>query len=113
MDPTIGPVSGGLTFGMVNDGALSTCALSKADSAAYCWGGGVLGDGVTIESDAPVRVAGGLRFAGLSTGGGGFFFGGRRPRGPLSLGWRTRARGGEGGAHPPTPSHPPPCTPAN
>ncbi len=96
IDPTIGPVSGGLTFGMVNDGALSTCALSKADSAAYCWGGGVLGDGVTIESDAPVRVAGGLRFAGLSTGGGDFSCG-RTTQGRIYCwGWNSRGEVGTG-----------------
>jgi alpha-tubulin suppressor-like RCC1 family protein len=59
-------------FATVNTGASHTCGLSTSGTA-YCWGDntvGQLGDASDISSTRPVRVAGGLRFAQLTGGGG-------------------------------------------
>ncbi len=79
------PVAGGLTFKAISAGQLHTCALTTA-GAAYCWGAN--GDPAVWDSAAttrctwllqrlpcvprPVAVPGGLTFASISAGGGGF-----------------------------------------
>jgi len=68
-------VSGGLTFASLSAGQAHTCGLTTS-GAAYCWGYngfGQLGDGSTTDSPhVPVAVTGGLTFASLSGGAGGF-----------------------------------------
>lgn len=67
------PVSGGLSFRSVDAGEYVTCGLTVAGDA-YCWGDnqfGELGDASPsspMVSD-PHKVAGGLAFTALSTGG--------------------------------------------
>ena len=54
------PVSGGLAFSAVSPGFTHTCGVTTS-GAGYCWGTnatGQLGDGSTIYSAVPVRVAG-------------------------------------------------------
>lgn len=67
-------VSGSITFAAVWAGSGTSCALT-ADGDAYCWGindYGMLGDGRSpepgLESAAPTRVVGGLRFNSLAIG---------------------------------------------
>ncbi len=60
-----------LAFTAISSGGVSSCSLTDA-GAAYCWGYnglGELGNGTTTNSDAPVAVAGGLKFANVSAGG--------------------------------------------
>jgi alpha-tubulin suppressor-like RCC1 family protein len=60
----------GRQFRSVTPGALHTCAVNPFD-AAFCWGyndSGQLGTGGG-NSTTPVRVAGGLRFSGVSASG--------------------------------------------
>jgi alpha-tubulin suppressor-like RCC1 family protein len=76
-------VSGGLKFGSVSAGTDLTCGVTSG-GAAYCWGlnlDGVLGIGTTTGpqqcgsdpcSTTPVAVSGGLTFATVSTGEGGW-----------------------------------------
>lgn len=59
---TISPVkvADGLTFATLSAGSSSICGVTTA-GVAYCWGAndhGQLGDGTTISSNAPVKVAG-------------------------------------------------------
>ncbi|HUR93237.1 MAG TPA: hypothetical protein VMY76_01550 [Gemmatimonadales bacterium] len=65
------PVAGGLTFAQISAGTLHTCGVTT-DNRAYCWGrnaAGGVGDGTQfVERDAPVAVAGALRFSGVSAG---------------------------------------------
>lgn len=68
-------VSGGITFANVRTTLGTSCALTP-EGDGYCWGVndyGMLGDGETPEpfkeSDTPVRVVGGHRFASLALGG--------------------------------------------
>jgi len=44
-----------------------TCAVAIS-GAVYCWGSGLLGDGTTIGSATPSRVAGGFEFDSVSAG---------------------------------------------
>jgi alpha-tubulin suppressor-like RCC1 family protein len=48
-------VSGGLTFANVSAGRFHTCGVTTGGTA-YCWGTGVIGDGSTAGSNAPVAV---------------------------------------------------------
>jgi alpha-tubulin suppressor-like RCC1 family protein len=60
----------GRQFRSVTPGALHTCGVNPLD-AAFCWGyndSGQLGTG-SGNSTTPVRVAGGLRFSGVSAAG--------------------------------------------
>ena len=53
-------VAGGLRFASVSPGSSHTCGLTTG-GVAYCWGyngSGALGDGSTISSSVPLRVAG-------------------------------------------------------
>jgi alpha-tubulin suppressor-like RCC1 family protein len=53
-------VADGLTFATLSAGSSSICGVTTA-GVAYCWGAndhGQLGDGTTISSNAPVKVAG-------------------------------------------------------
>jgi alpha-tubulin suppressor-like RCC1 family protein len=61
------PIASGLRFSVVSAGSGHTCALDLAGSA-FCWGssGGLLGNGLTAQSNAPVAVIGGLAFATIS-----------------------------------------------
>jgi alpha-tubulin suppressor-like RCC1 family protein len=66
-------VRGGLTFAALTSSADGehTCGVTASDGAAYCWGknsSGELGDGTTTQRLTPVAVAGGLRFAEVSSG---------------------------------------------
>jgi alpha-tubulin suppressor-like RCC1 family protein len=64
-------VTGRLRFTTMSPGPDYTCGIA-VDRAAYCWGAntwGQLGTGGTEGTDAPARVAGGLAFRALSTGG--------------------------------------------
>jgi len=73
------PVAGGLTFTEVSAGGGGyeedvsfTCGVASGGDA-YCWGGsfrGALGDGsANAAHNMPARVAGGLKFRSISTGG--------------------------------------------
>jgi alpha-tubulin suppressor-like RCC1 family protein len=67
--PVAEQVAGGLVFSSVSSGGFN-CGIT-AQGTAYCWGRndwGQLGDGTTIDRQAPVPVAGGLTFAQLSAG---------------------------------------------
>jgi alpha-tubulin suppressor-like RCC1 family protein len=60
--PTSAPVAvaGGLSFATLSAGLWSTCGVTPA-GVAYCWGDGgrgELGNGTTVGSDVPVKVAG-------------------------------------------------------
>jgi alpha-tubulin suppressor-like RCC1 family protein len=65
-------VGGGLSFTRVSTGWFHSCGETTGNRA-YCWGhnvDGELGDGTTTSPRLmPVAVAGGLRFAQVSTGG--------------------------------------------
>lgn len=57
--PTPMAVIGGLAFATVSAGEYDTCGVTT-DGAAYCWGdnaNGQLGDGSTVFSSGPMRVA--------------------------------------------------------
>ncbi len=64
-------VAGGLRFKSIDGGYYHTCALTTR-GAAYCWGRnnfGQLGDGdAPTDSDTPVAVVGGRRFASIGAG---------------------------------------------
>lgn len=64
-------VAGGRHFDFVHPGAFHACALTVSD-VAFCWGSnqfGQLGTGAAGgSSTTPARVAGGLRFEGLTVG---------------------------------------------
>jgi alpha-tubulin suppressor-like RCC1 family protein len=66
-------VAGNLRFRQVSAGDSHTCAVTT-DQRAYCWGlltddePVVLGNGTTVGSATPVRVAGGLAFRQVSAG---------------------------------------------
>jgi alpha-tubulin suppressor-like RCC1 family protein len=64
-------VAGGLRFRLISVAIGDhACGVTRT-GVAYCWGGndaGQLGDGTKNDSAVPVAVAGGLRFATLSTG---------------------------------------------
>ncbi|HEY6220363.1 MAG TPA: hypothetical protein VIV65_09925 [Gemmatimonadaceae bacterium] len=65
---------GGFALKTISVGLDQTCGLDAA-GLAYCWGAngfGQLGDGSTADRSSPVAVSGGLRFAMLSAGGGGY-----------------------------------------
>jgi hypothetical protein len=97
------PVAGGLRFTLISVAiGKHACGVTRT-GVAYCWGGndaGQLGDGTRSDSAVPVPVAGGLRFASLSTGhlhtcgvttdGSTYCWGGGR----LGIGIGTQARGG-------------------
>lgn len=74
------PVAGaGLRFSSIEAGPSMVCAVEAETEAAYCWGRnmyGSLGDGTDVNRQVPTQVAGGIRFASLSTGGGGGDYGG-------------------------------------
>ena len=58
----------------MNAGQEYTCGVAT-DNRAYCWGSshsGRLGDGAFVDRLSPVRVAGDLRFGGVTTSLGGF-----------------------------------------
>jgi len=57
----------GLTFAGISAGEFHTCGV-RPSGAAYCWGGGELGDGDSTGSATPVAVSGGLAFAVVSAG---------------------------------------------
>lgn len=64
------PVAGGLTFRSLSAGSNHVCGVT-AGGAGYCWGynaDGELGNGTTVNANAPVPVAGGLSFASISAG---------------------------------------------
>ncbi|HEY0016303.1 MAG TPA: hypothetical protein VGC13_08295, partial [Longimicrobium sp.] len=53
------PVAGGLRFASISAGDLHACGITT-NGAAYCWGFGLvgqLGNGTTIDTSVPVRVA--------------------------------------------------------
>jgi alpha-tubulin suppressor-like RCC1 family protein len=60
-----------LSFRHVSVGSGHTCGVTL-DNLVYCWGEsnlwGQLGDGTTVAHEAPVAVAGGLRFRQVSAG---------------------------------------------
>ena len=61
-------VGGTRHWQFVNPGGFHTCGLTLA-SVALCWGtnsDGQVGDGTTTSRSAPVRVAGGVTFRGLT-----------------------------------------------
>ena len=67
---TPSPVAGTRRWSQVIAGYNHTCGVTTAD-VAFCWGQndvGQNGDGTTNPSSAPVRVAGGHAFDGISTG---------------------------------------------
>jgi alpha-tubulin suppressor-like RCC1 family protein len=67
---TPSPVLGTRRWSQVIAGFNHTCGVTTAD-VAFCWGQndvGQNGDGTTNPSSAPVRVAGGHAFDGISTG---------------------------------------------
>jgi alpha-tubulin suppressor-like RCC1 family protein len=54
------PVAGGLDFASIDAGGFVSCGVTVA-GVAYCWGNnesGGLGNGTTISSNVPVKVAG-------------------------------------------------------
>jgi alpha-tubulin suppressor-like RCC1 family protein len=67
------PVSGGLTFEMIDVGWKHACGIVPGGDA-YCWGDGrhpgYLGDGSNSFSSLPVKVSGGLSFRTISAGSG-------------------------------------------
>jgi alpha-tubulin suppressor-like RCC1 family protein len=63
-------VDGGLSFTRLAGGGAHTCGLTS-DGTAYCWGSntrGQLGDGSTINRNAPSAVATSVKFATITTG---------------------------------------------
>ncbi len=59
-----------VSFASATAGDLHSCALTP-DGTPWCWGGdqaNQLGDGLSINSTAPVPVAGGLKFTSISAG---------------------------------------------
>ncbi len=61
-------VQGGLRFTSVSVGTNSACGIAVG-GRAYCWGTGMLGNGVAdTRSDTPVPVAGGHLFTTISVG---------------------------------------------
>jgi alpha-tubulin suppressor-like RCC1 family protein len=61
-----------VAFAIMSTGAAHACTLTTVGDA-FCWGDnsvGQLGDGSVVSSTGPVWVAGGLRFAELTGGGG-------------------------------------------
>src|SRR5690349_63600 len=71
-EATIGSIAYGAgALITVSTGDSHSCGLN-IDGVAYCWGlndHGQLGDGTTTDRTAPVAVAGGLTFLGLTVGG--------------------------------------------
>ena len=64
-------VSGTGSYGTVDAGNRTTCALTAA-GAAWCWGlngAGEAGDGTATDRNVPVSVAGGATYRSLSVGG--------------------------------------------
>ena len=58
------------SFAQVSAGTDHTCGITTAD-IAYCWGFndyGRLGDGTSVQREAPVPVSGGLTFAAIAAG---------------------------------------------
>ncbi|HKH92218.1 MAG TPA: hypothetical protein VKA54_10450 [Gemmatimonadaceae bacterium] len=69
----------GLRFSSIEAGPNMVCAIEAETEAAYCWGRNVygsLGDGTRLDRLVPTLVAGGIRFASISTGGAGGAYGG-------------------------------------
>jgi len=63
-------VAGGLNFVEVSAGVSHSCAVTPAH-AVYCWGSnakGGLGDGTTVQRNAPTLVDGSLHFQHVSAG---------------------------------------------
>lgn len=58
------------SFAYIAAGGMVSCAL-KADGAAFCWGSnfrGAVGNGSTLNQNAPTAVSGGYRFRSISVG---------------------------------------------
>jgi len=66
--PSLSPVAvaGSLTFSAIHTMAAEACGLTSA-GLAYCWGDNPVDNGRT-ETDVPVPVPGGFRFASISEG---------------------------------------------
>lgn len=66
-------VKHGLRYTWITAGAEHSCAIRDADSAAYCWGRGdlgQLGQGAFAGSDTAVLVSGGHKFVTITAGNG-------------------------------------------
>jgi alpha-tubulin suppressor-like RCC1 family protein len=63
-------ISGGRKWRQIIAGHLHTCGVTQTD-VPFCWGlnfDGQNGDGTTVATSVPTRVAGNLKFIGVSTG---------------------------------------------
>lgn len=66
-------VTGGAVWKAISSGDGLTCGIKSADSTAWCWGIGVIGDGSAYRSTAlvtPTAVAGGATWKKISAAGG-------------------------------------------